>query len=396
MLPYTWNYTGTMPAGITLSTAGVFSGTPTAAGSSALTVKVTDGVSNTATEALTLVINAAATAVGPPQAMWPGVAQSTNLVFSWWQPATGTPDYYKVYRNVVLYYGDGVNGAANPGGVTQCTGTYGVPIYLADGFGVFNPLTPNTTYTYTVTSVYQGVESAVGPALQMTTLANVSTFTATGSISGTTLTITGTPGGSITPGMTFTGTGVRYSTNVTANGTGTGGAGTYTINRDASQTVASTTLTFATAPLAPQPPIDPATGRSLGATRMPLPPGVAGIAGEAWSPQGTEIAFIERIDDRERALWVSHPDGSAGRKLVEFASYTLGGVAWTPDARELLYGALADDRMQIFAVARTGGAPRQVTHGDVNIMHPSVSPDGRFVAASRIPWRKELRLIKLR
>ena len=62
----------------------------------------------------------------------------------------------------------------------------------------------------------------------------------------------------------------------------------------------------------------------------------------------------------------------------------------------MTYGALADDRMQIFAVARTGGAPRQVTHGDVNIMHPSVSPDGRFVAASRIPWRKELRLIKLR
>ena len=142
--------------------------------------------------------------------------------------------------------------------------------------------------------------------------------------------------------------------------------------------------------------IDPATGRSLGAARMPLPQGVAGIAGEAWSPQGTEIAFIERIDDRRRALWVSRPDGSAARKLVEFASYTLGGVAWTPDASELLYGALADDRMQIFAVARTGGMPRQLTHGNVNIMHPSVSPGGRLVAASRIPWHKELWHMKLR
>ena len=129
---------------------------------------------------------------------------------------------------------------------------------------------------------------------------------------------------------------------------------------------------------------------------MPLPAGVAGIGGEAWSPKGDEIAFIERIDDVKRALWVSRPDGSAARRLVEFPSYTLGGVAWTPDGQQLLYSALAGDRMQIFTVPRAGGAARQLTHGDVNMMHPSVSPDGRLVAASRIAWRKELRRMQLR
>jgi hypothetical protein len=141
--------------------------------------------------------------------------------------------------------------------------------------------------------------------------------------------------------------------------------------------------------------IDPASGRSLGAARMPLPPGVAGIAGEAWSPRGDEIAFIERIDDARRALWLSRPDGGAARRLMEFASDTLGGVAWTPDAQQLLYGALAADRMQIFAIARAGGVPQQLTRGDANMMHPAVSPDGRLVAASRIPWRKELRRMRL-
>jgi hypothetical protein len=29
------------------------------------------------------------------------------------------------------------------------------------------------------------------------------------------------------------------------------------------------------------------------------------------------------------------------------------------------------------------------------MMHPSASPDGRLVAASRIAWRKELRRLKL-
>jgi hypothetical protein len=141
--------------------------------------------------------------------------------------------------------------------------------------------------------------------------------------------------------------------------------------------------------------IDPATGQSLGAKRMPLPAGVAGIAGEAWSPRDAEIAFIERIDDVRRALWLSRPDGSGAHKLVEFQSYTIGGVAWTPDGQDLLYSALANDRMQIFTIARSGGVPRQLTHGDVNMMHPSVSPNGRLVAASRIPWRKELRRMKL-
>ena len=136
--------------------------------------------------------------------------------------------------------------------------------------------------------------------------------------------------------------------------------------------------------------IDPENGRAVGAARMPLPPGVAGITGEAWSPAGNDIAFVERIDDRARALWVSQPDGSGARRIAEFSSYTIGGIAWTPDGQQILYGALSDDRMQIFAIARTGGAARPLTHGDVNMMHPSVSPDGRLVAASRIPWRKEL------
>jgi hypothetical protein len=137
--------------------------------------------------------------------------------------------------------------------------------------------------------------------------------------------------------------------------------------------------------------IDPASGRALGASRMPLPATVAGVSCEAWSPRGDEIAFVERIDDVRRALWVSRPDGTGAQKLVDFQSYTIGGVTWTPDGKDLLYGGLADDRMQIFTVPRAGGQARQLTHGAANMMHPSVSPDGRLVAASRIAWRKELR-----
>ena len=62
----------------------------------------------------------------------------------------------------------------------------------------------------------------------------------TASISGTTMTVTGTPTGAYAVGHTLTGTGLSQGTQITALGTGTGGAGTYTVNT--SQTVASTQI----------------------------------------------------------------------------------------------------------------------------------------------------------
>ena len=63
----------------------------------------------------------------------------------------------------------------------------------------------------------------------------------TGSISGTTLTVTAVASGSIQVGQTLSGSGVTASTKVTAYVTGAGGTGTYTV--DTSQTAASTTIT---------------------------------------------------------------------------------------------------------------------------------------------------------
>jgi hypothetical protein len=57
--PYTWAITaGALPAGLTLSPAGVISGTPPKTGSvSGFTVQVTDTVPATATQALNLAVN---------------------------------------------------------------------------------------------------------------------------------------------------------------------------------------------------------------------------------------------------------------------------------------------------------------------------------------------------
>jgi len=52
--PYTWS--GTMPAGLTLSAAGAITGSPTAAGTFQFTLTVTDSASNTASQQFTLTV----------------------------------------------------------------------------------------------------------------------------------------------------------------------------------------------------------------------------------------------------------------------------------------------------------------------------------------------------
>jgi hypothetical protein len=63
----------------------------------------------------------------------------------------------------------------------------------------------------------------------------------TGSIAGTTLTVSAVTSGALAVGQPITGTGVTAGTVITALGTGTGGVGTYTVNN--TQTVASEALT---------------------------------------------------------------------------------------------------------------------------------------------------------
>jgi Tol biopolymer transport system component len=144
--------------------------------------------------------------------------------------------------------------------------------------------------------------------------------------------------------------------------------------------------------------IDTATGQPVDITRLPLPPQMNGTLFLAWSPLGNEIAAIERVatGSFRQALWVIGTDGADAEKLLEFDASTYGGLDWTPDGANIVYSALAGDRMQLFALPRGGGDPHQLTDDDVGLIHPQVSPDGRWIAASRLDWSKELRRLPVR
>lgn len=121
------------------------------------------------------------------------------------------------------------------------TGT-GVSTYLASPPAI-GGTTPGAANFTTIGATYNVTLSGTG-SIKLpvgTTAQRDGAFSGTGSISGTTLTITAVSAGALAIGSTITGTGVTAGTRITAFGTGTGGAGTYTVS--ASQTVSSTTIT---------------------------------------------------------------------------------------------------------------------------------------------------------
>ena len=130
---------------------------------------------------------------------------------------------------------------------------------------------------------------------------------------------------------------------------------------------------------------------------MTLPPGVESSLLAAWSPVGDEIAMVERIEGRLQALWILNLEGGRPERLLEFEASTYGGVDWTPDGQHLVYAALAGDRMQLFSVPRARpNASRQLTSDGASLVQPQVSPDGRWIAATRLTRSKQLRRLALR
>ena len=159
--PYTWVITsGTLPAGLSFSSAGVFSGTPTASGSVSLTIKVTDSTTptaQTASKPLTLTVNPAVsissnpiggavqvgTYDGVPSIWKNGVRQSSGFV------TAGLPDRNPVNLDssgwplsdwgMILFEGN-VNA-----GNAQWSGTWTIG-YISKGNG------PATQYGYTTST----------------------------------------------------------------------------------------------------------------------------------------------------------------------------------------------------------------------------------------------------
>ena len=156
--PYSWSISsGALPGGLTLSSAGTISGTPTASGSFTFTAKVTDSTTptaQTATKSFTLTIAAAVTSVTISTSSVPsgqvGTAYSTTLAAS-----GGTTPYSWSISSGALPGGLTLSSAGTISGTPTASGSFTFTAKVTDST---TPTAQTATNSFTLT-----VAAAVSP-----------------------------------------------------------------------------------------------------------------------------------------------------------------------------------------------------------------------------------------
>ena len=114
-------------------------------------------------------------------------------------------------------------------------------------------------------------------------------------------------------------------------------------------------------------------------------PFLAGISAEglSFSPDGRRIAYVSYPDG---TLLDSNVDGSDRHELT-FAPMETGLPRWSTDGKRVVFAARdPTQRWRIDAVPFQGGALEQLAASDLDLLDPSLSPDGTQIAISQDPF----------
>lgn len=232
--PYTWSVSaGTLPPGLALgASTGLLSGTPTTAGTSSFTVKVTDSTGLTDAQSVTMTIIAGPSLNFPaPPAGWTNTVYGDTLTES-----GGTAPFTWLVSSGSLPAGISLNADGVLSGTPTATGTFTFTVQITDA-------NSQTATQATSLTVSPGVSTTfAAPPGGEVNVAYTDTLTATG---GTTPYTWSVNAGSLPPGITLTSGGVLTGTPTTA------GSYSFSVNvTDQNNGIATTsiTMTIAAAP----------------------------------------------------------------------------------------------------------------------------------------------------
>lgn len=100
-----------------------------------------------------------------------------------------------------------------------------------------------------------------------------------------------------------------------------------------------------------------------------------------WSPDGVQIAFSSE-QDGDAEIYVINIDGSGERKLTDNDADDVN-PSWSPDGTEIAFTSKRDGRFQeIYVMNSDGSDQRRLTNNEANDHDPAWSPDGTQIAFS--------------
>ena len=347
---------GTLPAGITLSTGGLLSGTPTTLGSSTFTVRVLDGSSQAATRSVTLVVNDRPATPAPPTL----TVSTTSATATWVAPAAnGSPitGYsFRLYRDGVLATTTATGTSTTFTSPDLMPGsTYSVTVAAVNAVGT----SPYSDASNTVVAYSVPAAPAIGSAAPGDSLVTLSWTAPSGNgrpVTG--YVVTPSIGTTAQPSQTFNSTattqpvtgltpGTSYTFTVSA--INTAGTGPASASSNAATPNASPTLTFADPPAgvvgvaySQQLAVTGGTAPfAWSVTTGTLPPGISLSAGGLLSGTPTAVGsstFTVRVVDagnqsatRSVTLVVTDRPGAIAAPTAT-AGVTSATVTWTAPA----------------------------------------------------------------
>lgn len=232
---YTWALASgsSLPAGLVLSTGGVISGTPTATGTTAFTVQVTDSASNTATLALSITVKPAIsiTTTSPLVVGYKGSAYSKTLVAT---GGSGTGYTWTVNSGSTLPAGLSLSSAGVLNGTPTATGTTSFAVTVTDSASN----TASATFSLTISPGITITTSSPLPWAYQGSAYTPVTFAATGGDGGPYTWSWAATSGSLPAGLSLSSAGVLSGTPTAA--------GTFNLAVTATDAASNTTsVTFA-------------------------------------------------------------------------------------------------------------------------------------------------------